>query len=81
MSQPDRDANGIPYYEPFAFGLYECACCTGDCYGDRKTFVLKKPLFADYERTEVLIPAGRQSFHPDCLERVRTEIESEAKAS
>lgn len=61
-----------PYKESFVFGMYERAYCGAECFGRRrKSFVLKKPIFAGKEETEVLISAGRQSFHPGCLAEVK----------
>lgn len=65
------DRNGIPLREMFAFGLYECAMCGANCFGSkRRTRKLKEPVWADFKKTEILIPAGRQSFHRECLRKL-----------
>lgn len=64
------DKNGVPYFESFAFGLYECAVCGDRCYKKRISRRLKRPMYADFKETEVLIPAGRQSFHRDCFNMI-----------
>lgn len=68
------DKNGMPLHESFAFGLYECAKCGGNCYGHRVARVLKGPFWADFKETEVLIPAGRQSFHPTCWQEIKQAV-------
>ncbi len=68
-----KDANGMPYREAFAFGLNTCALCTNPATKGMRPITLKRPIFADYRKTEVLVPAGRQHFHSDCWARHREE--------
>lgn len=63
-----------PKKEAFYFGLYVCAYCLGSVFGkNRKRHVLKSPEFADVAETEIIIPAGRQSFHKECLDKLKKE--------
>ena len=66
----------VPEKESFYFGLYTCANCLSDAYGKgRKSFVLRRPLLEGLkEDSPVIIPAGRQSFHKQCLEELKEEI-------
>lgn len=67
----NQDKNGMSIRESFAFGLYTCAECSGDCFKKRITRTLKRPIFADVKETEVLFPAGRHSFHKECWDTFR----------
>lgn len=70
-----KDKNGIKCIDPYAFGYKVCAFCDGFTPHplSRK---LKAPVFADRQRTEVLIPAGRQHFHYDCYHNLVMEAEA-----
>lgn len=69
------DTAGTPYWAPFYFGFYTCASCLGASSGrERRTRRLKVPMFADPAETVVIIPQGRQAFHPKCLAELYTGV-------
>lgn len=66
MTQPTQVAT-IPRFDSFHFGMFTCASCLSRVgSAERVSYELREPVFSDYAETEVLIPAGRQSFHPVC---------------
>lgn len=58
-----------PRFDSFHFGMFTCASCFGIAEGDnRVSQALERPVFGDQAEREILIPAGRHSFHPGCWE-------------
>lgn len=56
-----------PRFDSFHFGMFTCASCLSEVRGaERVSCVLRTPVFVDLAETEILIPAGRQSFHESC---------------
>lgn len=56
-----------PRFDSFHFGLFTCAACLGEVRGPgRLSQELGQPVFGDQAETEILIPAGLQSWHSDC---------------
>lgn len=67
------DKNGTPYRDSFYFGLYTCAFCLDikPIHGkDRQKRILSEPEYGDWHKTEIIIPAGRHSFHKECLTKL-----------
>lgn len=56
-----------PRFDSFHFGMFTCASCLGSVGSGRISHELLEPVFGDQAETEIIIPAGRQSFHPACL--------------
>lgn len=69
-----------PRYDSFHFGLFTCALCLTEVRGPtRVSEELAEPVYGDQAETEILIPAGRQSFHFNCW-REHMVVEREAEA-
>jgi hypothetical protein len=55
-------------FDPFHLGIYACAWCEGEVRGEgRISHELPYPLIDSRGARRRWIPAGRQSFHPECF--------------
>lgn len=76
MTPIKSDKSGTPEHESFYFGIYTCAYCLDSKRiknGDRKRMSIPDPIYGDQAETEIIIPSGVQSFHRECLAKLKKE--------